>query len=78
MHLQRENNMTTYGLDCRKTLVGTGWSILSSLAYLNGLRNKPFHLVRPLFPASRVCFLATQDWHFLGALFESLLSGGCG
>ena len=45
---------------------------------LNGLRNKPSDLVGPPFLAFGAHFSAIPCWCFLGALIESLLSGGCG
>ena len=71
VHSQGANSMAASGLGCRDDLVGPFG--------INGLRNKPSHLVRPQFPVIRAHFSAMTGWHLpLGALNASLLSGGCG
>ena len=58
MHPKGANSMAVSGLICRKVLVGTGRAI-SVLFGINGLRNKPSYLVRPLFLEFMACFSAT-------------------
>ena len=77
VHPKGANNMAVSGLACRKALVGTGRDI-SVLFGINRLRNKPPYLVGPPFLAFTACFSATPGWHFLKALIESSLIGGCG
>jgi len=61
----------------RKALVFTVRAI-SVFFGINGLRNKPTYLVGPLFLAFMACFSAMPGCHFLRALIENLLIGGCG
>ena len=77
MHPKGANNMTMSGLACRKALVGTGRAISVHLD-VNGVRSMPPYLVGPPFLAFMAHFSATPGWHFLRALIESLLTGGCG
>jgi len=77
--LKGANSMTVSGLACRKALLGTGRAI-SVLFGISRLRNKPS--CRPRASISSVYvwpfFSATSGWHFLRALIESSLIGGCG
>ena len=66
---------------------GTHRIAVSGLAYrraisvlfgINGLRNKPSYLLGPPFLAFMAHFSATPGCHFLRALIENLLIGGCG
>jgi len=66
--------VATFGLDCRKVLVGTGEAISAPLKN----KNKVFKLVEPPFPAFKACFSVKPDWHFARDLIESLLTGRCG
>ena len=50
LNLKGANSMAASGLGCRNDLVGTGRAI-SVLFGTNGVRNKPSHLIGPLFPA---------------------------
>jgi len=77
VHPKDANSMAMSRLACRKALDGTIRAI-SMLFGINGLRNKPSYLVGPPFLAFSVHFSATPGWHFLRALIESLLTGGCG
>jgi len=58
---ERPNSMSVAGLSCRKAMVGTRRAI-SVLSGINGLRNKPSHLVGSpsLSPAYKGGFSATQ------------------
>jgi len=69
VHLKGANSMAASGLISRNDLVGTGRA---------RVRNKCSHLVRPPFPAFKVCFSATAGWHFSRDLTKRLLIGGCG
>ena len=71
VHPQGANSMAASGLSCRKALVGAGWPISGK----NGLRNKLFHLVGPLFPTFRVHLSASPGWHSPEAWIVILLSG---
>ena len=59
VHPQGANSMATSGLGWRNALVGTGRPI-SVLFGIGGLRNKPFHLVGPPFPAFWAIFQLHQ------------------
>ena len=68
------NSIATSGHSCRKRFwLALGGPFLSSA--MNGLRNKPSHLVGPPFPAFRSHF---SGWHLPGAWVESSPSGVCG
>ena len=65
MHPQGDTSMVASRLSCGKALVGTGWPICVLSSWQRGLRNNPFHLVGPPFPAFSSHFSAMMGWHLL-------------
>ena len=77
VHPKGANSMAVSELVFRSDLVGTGRAI--TIFYgINGVKNKPSHLVGPPFPEFKALFSATAGWQFLRDLTRHLLIGGCG